>query len=71
VVKEIVRIGYYRRLSSLVASYKVRAITYYFNSIKILMKDTDLGTITITDKKLYNFTVIGVDTAIDLNAELR
>jgi hypothetical protein len=71
VVKEIVRISYYRRLSSLIASYKVKAITYYFNSIKILTKDTDLGTIAATDKKLYNLTVIGVDTAIDLNAEPR
>jgi hypothetical protein len=65
------RIGHYRRLSSLVASYKVKAITYCFNSIKILTKDTDLGTIAAADKELYNLTAIGVDTAIDLNVEPR
>jgi hypothetical protein len=68
-VKEIIRISYYRRLSSLVASYKVRVIAYYFHSAKILTKYTDLGTIAITDKELYNLTTIGVDTTINLNAE--
>jgi hypothetical protein len=71
IVKEIMRINYYRRLSSLVVSYKVKAITYYFNSMEILMKDTNLGTIPTADKELYNLTAISVDIAIDLNAELR
>jgi hypothetical protein len=69
VVKEIIRINHYKRLSSLITSYKVRAITYYFNSIKILTKNTNLGTITTTDKELYNLTAIGVNIAIDLNTE--
>jgi hypothetical protein len=65
------RIGHYRRLFSLIASYKVRAVTYYLNNIEILTKDTDLGTIAAADKESYNLTAIGVDTAIDLNAEPR
>jgi hypothetical protein len=63
------RISYYRRLSSLVTPYKAKVVAYYFHSIKILMKYTDLGTIAATDEKLYNFTAIGVYTAIDLNPE--
>jgi hypothetical protein len=39
--------------------------------MEILMKDTNLGTITTADKELYNLTAISVDIAIDLNAELR
>ena len=70
-VEEVVCIGHHRRLSSLIASYKVRAITYCFDSIEILTKDTDLGPIAAADKEPYNLTAIGVDTAIDLNAEAR
>ena len=70
-VEEIVRIGYHRRLSSLVASYEVRAITYCFDSIEILTEDTDLGAIVTADKEPYNLAAISVDTAIDLNAEAR
>jgi hypothetical protein len=68
-VEEIMRISYYRRLSSLVASYKVKAVAYYFYSAKILTKYTNLGTITTADKEPYNLTTIGVDIAINLNAE--
>jgi hypothetical protein len=63
------RISHYGRLSSLVASYKVRAVAYCFHSAKILTKYTDLGTIATADKEPYNLTTIGVDTAINLNAE--
>jgi hypothetical protein len=63
------RIDYYKRLSSLITSYKVRAVVYCFHSIKILTKYTNLGTITAADKELYNFTAIRVNTVIDLNTE--
>jgi hypothetical protein len=69
VVEKVVRIGHHRRLSSLVASYEVRAITYCFDSIEILTKDTNLGTIVTADKEPYNLTAIDIDTAIDLNAD--
>jgi hypothetical protein len=68
-VKEIIYISYYRRLSSLITSYEVRAITYYFNSIKILMKDINLSIITTADKELYNLMIISVNITINLNAE--
>jgi hypothetical protein len=35
----------------------------------ILTKHTDLGTIAAADEEPYNLTAIGVDTAIDLDAE--
>jgi hypothetical protein len=69
VVEEVVRIGHYRRLSSLITSYEVRAVTYRFHSIEILTKYTDLGTITTADEEPYNLTAIGVYTAIDLDTE--
>jgi hypothetical protein len=68
-VKKIICISYYRRLSSLIALYKVKVVAYCFHSVKILTKYTDLGTITITDKKLYNLIIISVNTAINLNVE--
>jgi hypothetical protein len=67
VIKKIIRINYYKRLSSFIASYKVRVVAYCFNSIKILTKYTNLGTITTTNKELYNFTAISVNITIDLN----
>jgi hypothetical protein len=70
VVEEVeVRIGSHRGLSSLVTSSEVRAVACCFHSVEILTKYTDLGTITATDKEPYNLTTLGVDTAIDLNAE--
>jgi hypothetical protein len=66
-VKEIIYINYYRRLSSLITPYEVKVVVYYFHNIKILTKYTNLGTITTTDEKLYNLTAIGVYIAIDLN----
>jgi hypothetical protein len=63
------RIGHYRRLSSLITSYKVKAIAYCFHSIKILTKYTNLGTITAIDEESYNLTAIGVYTAINLDIE--
>jgi hypothetical protein len=68
-VEEVVRIGYYRRLSSLITSYEVRAVAYYFYSIEILTKYTDLSTITTTDEELYNFSAIGVYIAIYFDTE--
>jgi hypothetical protein len=70
-IEEIVRIGHHRRLFSLITSYKVRTVVYCFHRIKILTKYTDLGTITAADEESYNFTAVGVYTAIDLNAEAR
>jgi hypothetical protein len=69
VVEEIVRIGHHRRLSSLVASYEVRAVAYCFHSIEILTKYTDLGTIAAADEEPYNLTAVGVYTAINLDTE--
>jgi hypothetical protein len=69
VIKEIIRINYYRCLSSLITSYKVRAVVYYFHNIKILIKYINLGTIAAADKELYNFTIIGVYITIDLDTE--
>jgi hypothetical protein len=71
IVEEVMRIDYYRRLFSLITSYKVRAVAYYFYSIKILTKYTNLGTITTTDEELYNFTTISVYITIDFNTEAR
>ena len=70
-VEEVVRIGHHRRLSSLITSYKVRAVAYCFHRMEILTKYTDLGTIAAADEEPYNLTAIGVYTAIDLNAEAR
>jgi hypothetical protein len=63
------RIGYYGRLSSLITSYEVKVVAYYFHSIEILTKYTDLSTITTTDEELYNLTAVGVYITIDFNAE--
>jgi hypothetical protein len=49
-VVEVMRIGRHRRLSSLVSSDEVRAITYCFDNIEILMKDTN-RTIATADKE--------------------
>jgi hypothetical protein len=70
-VEEVVRIGHYRRLSSLITSYEVRAVVYYFHSIEILTKYTDLDTITTADEEPYNLTTIGVYIVIDFNTEAR
>jgi hypothetical protein len=43
---------------------RIGAITYCFDSIEILTKDTNLGTIATADKEPYNLTAIGVETAI-------
>jgi hypothetical protein len=67
VVEEVVHISYHRCLSSLITSYKVRAIVYRFHSIEILTKYTDLDTVTAADEESYNLTAICVYTAIDLN----
>jgi hypothetical protein len=69
VVKEIVRIGHHRRLSSLVTSYEVRAVAYCFHSIEILTKYTNLSTIAATDEEPYSLTAIDVYIAIDLDTE--
>jgi hypothetical protein len=69
IVEEIVRIGHYKRLSSLITSYKIRAVAYYFHSIKILTKYTNLSTITATDEEPYNLSAIDVYIAIDLDTE--
>src|SRR5437868_5013100 len=69
VVEEIVRIGHHRRLSSLVTSYEIRAVAYYFHSMEILTKYTNLSTIAATDEEPYNLSAIGVYTAIDLDTE--
>jgi hypothetical protein len=67
VIEEVMRIGYYRYLSSLITPYKVRIIAYCFYNIEILAKDAGLGTITAADEEPYNLTTIGVYTAIDLD----
>jgi hypothetical protein len=64
-----VRIDYYKRLSSLITSYKIRVVTYYFHNIEILTKYTNLNTITIIDEELYNLSAIGVYIAIDFDTE--
>jgi hypothetical protein len=71
IVEEIIRIGYYRRLSSLITSYKIRIVVYYFYSIEILTKYINLNTITTTDEELYNFTTISVYIVINFNTEAR
>jgi V8-like Glu-specific endopeptidase len=58
IIKEVIRIDYYKRFSSLITSYKVKIVVYYFYNIKILTKYTNLDTITIIDEELYNFTAI-------------
>jgi hypothetical protein len=58
-----------RYLSFFIVSYKIRAVTYYFHSIEILTKNTDLNTITAADEELYNLTTIGVYIVINLDTE--
>jgi hypothetical protein len=69
VIEEVVRIRHYRCLSSLITSYKVRVIPYCFHSIEILMKYTDLSTVTAADEEPYNLTAVCVYIVIDLNIE--
>jgi hypothetical protein len=59
----------HRYLSSLITLYKVKIIIYYFHSIEILTKNTNLDTIITTDEELYNLTIIGVYITIDLDTE--
>jgi hypothetical protein len=68
-IKEIIRINYYRCLSSLITPYKVKVVAYYFHSIKILTKYTNLNMIITINEKLYNLITIGVYITIDFNPE--
>jgi hypothetical protein len=70
-IEEVMRIGHYRRFSSLITSYEVRAVAYCFHSIEILTKYINLGTITAADEEPYNLTTVGVYITIDLNTEAR
>ena len=71
VIEEVMCIGHHKYFSPLIASYEVRAVAYYFHSIKILTEYTNLSTITTTDKEPYDFTAIGVHTTINLDTEAR
>jgi hypothetical protein len=48
---------------------KLGAVAYYFHSIEILTKYTDLGTIAAADEEPYNLTAVGVYTAINVDTE--